>query len=533
MDNPVRLLYTRSIMGQSAFRKIAIAFCTLLVVGSLALPESRSSAAPDQPTSTCNSYLLCDFDTGEVIFANKPNERVYPASVTKMMTALILLETKTDLSEKVTVGSEVNGFGPEASKMHIKQHEVISYKDLLYGMLLVSGNDAAATIAVNIGGSISGFAQLMNKKAAELGMTNSHFVNPHGLQSAEHYTTSADLAKLAIACLKNPTFAEVVRTPEYTVAPTNKTPNGYDLKTTNRLLSTDPKNESFHYDGAIGIKTGSTNAAQGCLVAAAKRNGRTLISVMLGDDSATGGDKYVKRWTDSIKFFNYGFSLVRVDLSPYLAKLSAVGSLSGNSKAALMAPTPASLGMWTDQATAQAVAQPGAITVKVEYNCAFAVFAPSQSSIGTAVYSFGSQELFRTNLVLAAPGKAMQNTASASGGKGWLIVVLVIVFILSLSFLLLILYARKKGLRRRSKMGRRAPQKAMRQDIQPHNKPVYDTMRQRQGYPQQARRQRDQFAQTRDAQEPSLNRTRPLQFPQHRQSSRQNANRNYEEHFDE
>ncbi len=531
MDNPFGLLYTQSIMGQSAFRKIAIAFCALLLVWSFVLPDGKSSAAPEQPASTCNSYLLCDFETGEIIFANKPDERVYPASVTKMMTALILIEKKPDLSEKVTVGSEINNFGPDASKMGIKQNEVISYKDLLYGMLLVSGNDAAATVAVKIGGSISGFAELMNQRAGELGMTSTHFVNPHGMQSTEHYTTAADLAKLAIACMKNPTFAEVVKTAEYTTPPTNKTPAGYDLKTTNRLLSTDPKSESFHYDGAIGIKTGSTSAAQGCLVAAAKKNGRTLIAVMMGDDSSTSNDKYVKRWTDSVKFFNYGFGLVRIDLVPYIAKLSTVASLTGKSNAALYAAPPASLGYWTNQATAQAIAQPGAITVRVEYNNSFPVFAPTHSPIGTAVFSFGNQQIYRTNLTLVSSGVKMQSPETASQNKGGMIIVLALVLILCLSLLLFILTARKKAILRRRMANKAAAQRSNRpgSPLPPKRQP-YPAQPQRQEYPPKRPSRNTPFSEH-DISSPDS--VPPLRFPQDRVRIQQRSRPGYDEYSDE
>ncbi len=457
MDNPFRLLYTHFIMVQNTFKKIAMVFCLLLCGWNLVFTDTASLAAPQQPTSTCNSYLLCDLTTSEVIFANKPNERIYPASVTKMMTALILIEKKPDLSEKVKVGSEINNFGPEASKMGLIQNELISYKDLLYGMLLVSGNDAAATVAVNIGGSINGFAQLMNQKAAELGMTNSHFVNPHGMHSEEHYTTAADLAKLAIVCMKNAIFADVVKAPDYTTSPTNKKPSGRLLETTNRLLSAKNENKPYHYDAAIGIKTGSTSAAQGCLVAAAQKNGRTLIAVMMGDDSVVNNLQYAKRWTDSVKFFDYGFGLTRVELSPYIAKLSTVGTLSGSSSAMLYAAPPASLGYWTDEAGAAALSLPGAVTVKVEYNSSFTVYSPASHSIGTAVYSYGEQELYRVNLALTPSDVKVQSSQSAAPSKSIRIILWALAFLLCFSLLFFIIMMRRLRLKRRRRPKGPAP----------------------------------------------------------------------------
>ena len=436
-------------MVQNTFKKIAIVFCLLLFGWSLVLPDTMSLAAPQQPTSTCNSYLLCDFTTGEIIFANKPNERVYPASVTKMMTALILIEKKPDLSEKVKVGSEINNFGPEASRMGLLQNELISYKDLLYGMLLVSGNDAAATVAVNIGGSINGFAELMNQKAAELGMVNSHFVNPHGMHSEEHYTTTADLAKLAIACMKNAVFADVVKTAVYTTSPTNKKSAGRVLETTNRLISPKDDNKPYHYDAAIGIKTGSTTAAQGCLVSAAQKNGRTLIAVMMGDDSVVNNLQYAKRWTDSVKFFDYGFGLTRVELSPYIAKLSTVGTLSGSSSATLYAAPPASLGYWTDDSGAAALSLPDAITVKIQFNGSFTAYSPSSHSIGTAVYSYGEQELYRVEISLTPSDVKVQSSQSAAPSKTIKIILWALAFLLCFSLLFFIIMIRRLHLKRR------------------------------------------------------------------------------------
>lgn len=415
VDNPIVLLYTLCVMELSIKRKTALALCVFVLALCLFLPRYAAVAAPDEPASSVNSYLLADLDTGEIIFANKPDERVNPASVTKIMTALVLLEQVPDLSVKVTVGKEIYGFGQEASMMGLIEYEEISYLDLLYGMMLKSGNDAAATVAVNVGGSIEGFADLMNAKAQELGMANSHFVNPHGMTDENHYTTTADLFKLVCACMKYETFVDVVDTPSYTTAPTNKAQNGHALETTNRLISDKAKYASYNYAGAIGIKTGSTSAAKGCLVAAAHRNDHTLIAIFLGDDSYINGQKYVKRWTDAAKFFDYGFSLTRVDLAPYLAQIPLSGSIPGaQGTPDLMAHLPKTLGYWTDEDTASDIAYDGAITARIEYNESYSVFAPLKTPLGIAVYSFGDEELYRAPVFVEYQAAAAQTAGNQS-----------------------------------------------------------------------------------------------------------------------
>ncbi len=396
--------------------------CCILCAGlagmptAFALGEQQTAQAP---TSKCNSYLLADFDTGEILLANKPDERIYPASTTKILTALILIEQRPDLSEKIQVGAEVNRFGPDASLMHLAQYEEISYKDLLYGMMLVSGNDAAAAVAVSLGGSIEGFADMMNQKAQELGMTGSHFTNPHGLHDEDHYTTTADLSKLAIAAMQNPVFAECVATKEYTTSPTNKAPQGHALVTTNRLISPKEQYAEFNYAPAIGIKTGATNAAQGCLVAAARKDGRTLIAVLMGDSTwGSNGDKYVSRWTDAVKLFEYGFGLTRVDIAPILSPISLSATLPGGSApVSLRADVPESLGFWTDAQTAASITA-GSVPVTAEVALSSQANVPlPDASIGTVTYKMGDLTLSTQNVYtnITTPTQVVEEVSAFLG----------------------------------------------------------------------------------------------------------------------
>ena len=391
-------------MRETGIRKWCALMLTLCILcaGFFAVPTVYAvgeGQTAEPPTSKCNSYLLSDYETGEILLANKPDERIYPASTTKILTALILIEQRSDLSQKIQVGAEVNAFGPDASLMHLAQYEEISYKDLLYGMMLVSGNDAAAAIAVSLGGSIEGFAEMMNQKAQQLGMTQSHFTNPHGLHDVNHYTTASDLSKLAIAAMQNPVFAQCVKTKEYTTAATNKAPQGHALVTTNRLISPKEKYAEYTYAPAIGIKTGATNAAQGCLVAAAQKNGRTLIAVMMGDSTWKGSDKYVSRWTDAVKLFEYGFGLTRVDIAPLLAPVALSATLpGGSSPVSLRADVPQSLGFWTDAQTAASITS-GALSVTAEVSLSSQANVPLPDvAIGTVTYKMGEVILGTQNV---------------------------------------------------------------------------------------------------------------------------------------
>ncbi len=241
--------------------------------------------------------------SGTLLVEKNANERAYPASTTKIMTLLLALENG-NLDDSVTVGEEVSAFGNNSSLMGILPGETLTLRDLIYGMMLVSGNDAASAIAVHIGGSISGFADMMNQKAAELNMTNTHYVNPHGTHKEDHYTTAADMMKLVSYALQNEDFRAIIKKEEFDVRPTNKDSDGYHLENTNRLIHTkaDSTDKNMEYPYAIGGKTGETNQAGFCLVAVAEKDGVTFIAVQFN-----APDKDY-RFSFAKELFDWGFS---------------------------------------------------------------------------------------------------------------------------------------------------------------------------------------------------------------------------------
>lgn len=217
------------------------------------------------------AVVICE-DTGRILYDKNANEKRKMASLTKLMTAILLVEN-CDMSEKITVETKACYVG--GSEAGLKPEDEVTAQDLLYGMLLPSGNDCAVAIAYHVGGNIENFATLMNKKAQEMGLKNTSFSNPHGLDSDTHYTTAYEMALIAKYAKQYDIISKVVSTTETTVKFGDRNVN---LSNTNRLLRT--------YDKATGMKTGFTNGANRCLAASASENNLNLISVVLGSETS-------------------------------------------------------------------------------------------------------------------------------------------------------------------------------------------------------------------------------------------------------
>ena len=277
--------------------------CALLALLMLVYtaPFALATFDPDAQTST-KCIVLMDADTGTALFEKNADERAFPASTTKIMTCLVALENG-NLDDEVTVGEEVQrGFYSQSSMMGLTPGEKLTLRDLIYGLMLVSGNDAAAAIAVHVGGSIEEFVNLMNQKAASLGMSNTHFVNPHGVHTEEHYTTARDMAKLMAYALQNEDFRAIIGKGSYNVPATNKDSDGYQLESSDKLIHTKEGNDSYEYRYAIGGKTGDTDAAGRCLVTAAEKDGVTLVSVQFNDPDSN------YRFQLAADLFDWGFN---------------------------------------------------------------------------------------------------------------------------------------------------------------------------------------------------------------------------------
>ena len=235
-----------------------------LIAGAAAVFLTAALFIPCKAISA-QSAILIDAQTGRVLYEKQANKQGLIASTTKIMTALIVCE-QTNVLDRVRIPQEAVGI--EGSSMYLKAGEILTVQELLYGLMLQSGNDAAVALAIYCGGTIEGFAELMNDKAHRLGLENTHFVNPNGLDSPGHYSTAADLAVLAAYAMQNPVFAKTVSTK--TVTFSNRT-----LRNHNKLL--------WLLEGADGVKTGFTKAAGRILVSSCIRDGRRLIAVTMND----------------------------------------------------------------------------------------------------------------------------------------------------------------------------------------------------------------------------------------------------------
>ena len=247
-------------------------------------------------STSAHAAIVISGDTGEVIYSQNAEEKLPMASTTKIMTALILCE-QGDMEKVITVTDQM--VRVEGTSMGLLAGDKVSYKALLYGMLLASGNDAANVTAYALGGTIDGFVKMMNDKAKELGLSNTHFETPSGLDGDEHYTTAYDLAMLAKVCMENPLFYEAASSKSATLEYGNP-PYRRTLTNHNKLLKT--------YDGAVGVKTGFTKKSGRCLVSCAERDGKRIIAVTLKDPDD---------WCDHTNLLDYGFSKVKtVEISP-------------------------------------------------------------------------------------------------------------------------------------------------------------------------------------------------------------------------
>ncbi|NEZ45684.1 D-alanyl-D-alanine carboxypeptidase [Clostridium niameyense] len=247
------------------------------------------------PKVSADSAVLMDATTGKLLYSKNADKAYPPASTTKIMTALLTLE-KTNLNNIVTIGK--NPPLADGSKIYVFEGEKIKVRDLLYGLLLASGNDCAEALAEYIGGSQENFAKMMNKRASELGCTNTNFENPSGLYSKNHKTSSKDLAIIMRELVKHPEYTTIATTSSYNIAPTNKSKESRPLWNSNKLIQ---KSSNYYYGGCEGGKTGYTTQSEHSYVASVTKNNQRLIVALVHDNKKTF-------FEDSIKLFDYGFN---------------------------------------------------------------------------------------------------------------------------------------------------------------------------------------------------------------------------------
>ena len=246
--------------------------------------------ASSEPALTAKSAIVMDATTGKVLYAKDAESRRYPASTTKMMTLIVALENG-NLNDVIEASE--NASKTEGSSLWLEHGEKLTLRDLLYGVMLVSGNDATVAVAEHIAGSVDAYAKMMTKKAHEIGAVHTAFTNSSGLPDTNHYSTAHDLALIAAYGYRNPLFEEIVST-KTKIIPWATNDYGRELFNENRML--------WLYEGGNGVKTGYTNAAGRCLVSAAKRDGIQLVAVVLDSEFM---------WNDSIALLDYGFQKIK------------------------------------------------------------------------------------------------------------------------------------------------------------------------------------------------------------------------------
>ncbi|MHA6483846.1 D-alanyl-D-alanine carboxypeptidase family protein [Paenibacillus sp. strain BS8-2] len=272
-----------SIRRVSRYMRIMIMACMIML--SVSLPINSASAAPSIDTNA-RAAALIDVTSGRLLYSSNGDTPMRIASLTKIMTAIVAIEhgQLTDI-----VKTPKRAVGREGSSIYLQLGEEMTLHNMLYGLMLRSGNDAATAIAEHVGGSELGFVHLMNEKANMIGLKNSSFKNPHGLDEEDHYSSANDLATLSAYALRNPSFAEIVRTKEKQVPNPHDSWN-YAWRNKNKMLTL--------YEGADGVKTGYTKKAFRCLVSSATRNGQQLAAVTIND-----GDD----WNDHSRLLDWGF----------------------------------------------------------------------------------------------------------------------------------------------------------------------------------------------------------------------------------
>ena len=283
--------------------------CLLLLLSLSTIFSPFVNAEEEIPDIASPSALLMDYSSGKILYEKNINEKRYPASLTKIMTAIIVLEN-CELSDIATVSYDaVMSLSSGYVTANLQIGEELTVEQLLYVLMVGSSNDAAIVLAEHVSGSVEKFADLMNEKAKELGCTSTNFVNPNGAHDENHYSTAYDLALMARYAMQNETFRTLVSTTSYTLPTTNK----YDredriFRTTNSLLHLDTSDraDNYYYQYATGIKTGFTTPAGNCLIASANKNNLELITVVLGAGQTKDG--LSQRYLDTLSLFDYGYN---------------------------------------------------------------------------------------------------------------------------------------------------------------------------------------------------------------------------------
>lgn len=376
--------------------------------------------AEEAPVVYTEAMILMDASTGEVLFGKNERAQMYPASTTKIMVALLALENLELDSTVTATNSALSLLPPGHTNIGIKGGEQLTVRQLLYALMLPSAGDAANVLGERISGSVDEFVKLMNKRALELGMKDTNYMNTSGAHDDRHYTTAYDLAILSMEAMKNDVFREIVATDVYIIPPTEKYTEERRLSNSNKLLQ---ENSSYYYKYATGIKTGYTNPAKLCLVSSAEKNGLELICVALGAESLDNKDM---RFVDSKTLFEYGYSKYKSESVAAMGSIvadSPIRSAKGENKVLLEAGVDMAVNMKIEEEVLvvkkgeelEEVAE-NVVVVEYEYTIEDSIKAPVYKGdvLGRAEYfvdgeSIGSIPLVATKDYAFDPAKNILN----------------------------------------------------------------------------------------------------------------------------
>lgn len=292
-------------MLKNRWKKAACLILTIISAVCLGKVDVRAADYwPDAPETLSPSVILMEESTGTILYEKNSDEAHYPASITKIMTTLLALENG-NLSDMVTFSDDAIN-NTEGSGIARDYGEQMTLEQCLYGVMLESANECAYAVAEHVGGTVENFVDMMNAKAKELGCTNTHFANPHGLQDENHYTTAHDMALIAQAAYQNETFRIIIGTKMYTIPPTNKHAEETVLRNHHDMLCTyHNANRKYLYPYCVGGKTGYTATANSTLVTYAEKDGMTLICVVMNTQSPN-------QFIDTVNLFDYAFDNFQV-----------------------------------------------------------------------------------------------------------------------------------------------------------------------------------------------------------------------------
>ena len=390
----------------------------LMIALTLSFFTITASAAPEidkETVNLCKAWMLVDATSGSVIAkSDSYQNKISPASTTKILTAIVTLD-ECSLDEKVEVDPRAVQLGSGSSKCGLIANETVTIKDLLYGMMLVSGNDAALAVAYHISGSVEEFVALMNKKAKEIGMDHSHFANPHGLDDDDHYVTCEDMAKLALYAMGYDELMKACKTASYELPKTNGSAERL-INSTNKLIYTpDSDSVSYKYPYATGLKTGSTYRGGGCIVATAQKDAQKLIALVFGDPTDGG----VNRWKIARYLLDYGFNnYTTLSIGEQMKNLEIYADIQDASDPELSAQIKLDVEFPKDMVVTLDNADLGdspEFTYKIESNAPLKTPVSKGEAAATVKYLYGGNEVYEST---SNYSQSLESIAEANGKEG-------------------------------------------------------------------------------------------------------------------